>query len=98
MTEEKKEPRIDYSQSGQEIAHADFVRLVSSPTGFLFIFAQNHPDRKDEVLCIKQMTIPPLVAGQVLAILTDQVSKWEKLNKQKITPDELTLEVETKKQ
>lgn len=97
MTEEKKEPRINRSLSGEEVAHADYVRIAMASTGILLIFGQGHPDKKDEVLCIKEIFLPPMVAGQLLPILAGAIKGWEQLTGQKASPGvEIEIEVEGK--
>ncbi len=93
-TETIEELRIDYSQSGLEMAHSNFVRVVSSDDGFLLIFGQIHPDRENEILCVKQIFMPPTVVGQFLNIMLSHVTKLEERTGRKITPDELNLIIE----
>ena len=97
MTDEKKQPRINRSVSGEEVAFADYVRITGSNTGILLIFAQSHPDREDEVLCIKEIFLPPAVAGQVLPILAVAVKKLEEVIGQKVSPGvEIEIEIKEK--
>ena len=91
MEEKKKEPKIDYSLTKNEIKFSDRVRLRSGKNGFLITFAQTHPER-DEIMCISEIYLSPEVAGSLASIFMAHVARYEKTFGKKITPPGMNIE------
>jgi hypothetical protein len=91
MEEKKKDPKVDYSLTKNEIKFSDRVRLRSGKNGFLLTFTQSHPDR-DEIICVSEIYLSPEVAGSLASILMAHVANYEKQFNIKITPPGIQVE------
>jgi len=91
MEEKKKDPKVDYSLTKNEIKFSDRIRLRSGKNGFVLTFTQYHPDR-DEFICVSEIYLSPEVAGSLASILMTHVVNYEKQFSIKITPPSMQVE------
>ncbi len=65
--------------------YVDIIRLSSNERHFIFNFAQSTPG-SSKMRIVSKITLHPKTAGELLAILTKQVSFYEKQFNCKIIP------------
>ena len=97
MKEEKKRdmPQV-HGMDDISIPFADYVQVTTSPeTGAILTFAQTSPQAKAHH-GVARVFLPLSVAGKLVAILLDHLSKAEKDTNQKFLPENLQLEIQEK--
>ena len=66
-------------------SYADFIAVHSSNKQFLLEFGQTQPNIKEPIMVSKVM-LHPKTAGDLVAVLLSQVSKYQERNKEDILP------------
>ena len=56
--------------------YADMIRVNTSERGFMLTFGQAHPD-VEEIRVVGRVVLPPKSAGELLAVLVQQVQFYQ---------------------
>ena len=83
-------PEPDWDLSRLPAPYADVVRSTLNERQFLLYFGQSDPDTKKFTVAAR-VFLNPQTTGELLAVLAEQVDKYQKRFGKKITPEGFSL-------